>query len=118
MTSRKPCGSFGAKPITWSSSSYRVWVRRCWSATFHGLMRRPVLTQKQFSRAEARLRALPMTLFVGEPAVMGETVMTEAELRVYIDAFTRTGFAGPLNWYRNLRANWLDTANTAAHLAA
>jgi len=82
------------------------------SATFHGLMRRPALTLKQFNCADARLRALPITLFVGEPAVMGEPVMTEAELRVYIDAFTRTGFAGPLNWYRNLRRNWLDTLNT------
>jgi pimeloyl-ACP methyl ester carboxylesterase len=82
------------------------------SATFHGLMRRPALKLDAFHRADARLQALPMTLFVGEPAVMGEPVMSEAELRVYVEAFKRTGFTGPLNWYRNHHRNWLDTAQT------
>ncbi len=32
--------------------------------------------------------------------------MTEDELQVYIDAFTRTGFTGGLNYYRNIDRNW------------
>jgi pimeloyl-ACP methyl ester carboxylesterase len=32
--------------------------------------------------------------------------LTEEELDVYIDAFTRTGFTGGLNWYRNIDRNW------------
>ena len=39
-----------------------------------------------------------------EPA--GEPVMTEAELAVFVDAFTRSGFTGGINWYRNLDRNW------------
>jgi pimeloyl-ACP methyl ester carboxylesterase len=35
--------------------------------------------------------------------------MTDAELQVYVDAFTRTGFRGGLNWYRNLDENWRRT---------
>lgn len=75
---------------------------------FHNLMRRPGLKLGDF-QANGRLRALPMSLFTGEPAMMGEPIMSEAELQVYIDAFTRTGFAGGLNWYRNLARNWSDS---------
>ena len=32
--------------------------------------------------------------------------LSEKELGVYIDAFTRTGFTGGLNWYRNIDRNW------------
>lgn len=80
--------------------------------TFRGLMRRPRLSLEEFRTADPRLQALPMTLFTGEPEVMGEPVMSEDELSVYVQAFRRTGFTGPLNWYRNLRRNWEDTAGS------
>ena len=35
------------------------------------------------------------------PAWLGET-----ELRAYVEAFSRGGFRGPLNWYRNIDVNW------------
>ncbi|HZA11970.1 alpha/beta hydrolase [Mycobacterium sp.] len=36
--------------------------------------------------------------------------LRQAELDHYIAEFTRTGFTGPLNWYRNLDRNWELTA--------
>ncbi len=39
--------------------------------------------------------------------------LTEAELEVYVDAFTRTGFRGGLNLYRNIDRNWERTAAVA-----
>ncbi len=39
--------------------------------------------------------------------------LTEAELQVYVDVFTRTGFRGGLNYYRNLDRNWERTAPVA-----
>jgi pimeloyl-ACP methyl ester carboxylesterase len=39
--------------------------------------------------------------------------LTDAELQVYVDAFTRTGFRGGLNYYRNLDRNWERTAAVA-----
>jgi pimeloyl-ACP methyl ester carboxylesterase len=36
--------------------------------------------------------------------------LSEQELQVYVDAFTRTGFGGGLNWYRNIDRNWERTA--------
>jgi pimeloyl-ACP methyl ester carboxylesterase len=32
--------------------------------------------------------------------------MSEGELGVYVEAFSRTGFTGGLNWYRNIDRNW------------
>jgi pimeloyl-ACP methyl ester carboxylesterase len=39
--------------------------------------------------------------------------MTDAELEVYVEAFTRTGFGHALNLYRNLDRNWEQTADVA-----
>jgi pimeloyl-ACP methyl ester carboxylesterase len=39
--------------------------------------------------------------------------MTEEELDVYVRAFTRTGFRGGLNYYRNIDRNWERTAAVA-----
>jgi pimeloyl-ACP methyl ester carboxylesterase len=39
--------------------------------------------------------------------------LTDAELQVYVEAFTRTGFRGGLNYYRNLDRNWERTAAAA-----
>lgn len=40
--------------------------------------------------------------------------LTEDELRHYVDEFTRTGFTGALNWYRNFDRNWQVMADPAA----
>jgi pimeloyl-ACP methyl ester carboxylesterase len=36
------------------------------------------------------------------------------EFERYIEAFTETGFTGPLNWYRNFDRNWALTEHTPA----
>jgi pimeloyl-ACP methyl ester carboxylesterase len=36
--------------------------------------------------------------------------LTEADLAVFVEEFTHSGFAGPLNWYRNIDRNWELTA--------
>ncbi len=40
--------------------------------------------------------------------------LNQVELDYYIEQFTRTGFTGALNWYRNFDRNWELTADTAA----
>jgi pimeloyl-ACP methyl ester carboxylesterase len=80
--------------------------------TFRGTFRKTALSLEAL-RADARLSALPVTIFGREPALMGEPIIDEAELAIYVDAFRRTGFAGAINWYRNFHQNWLDTAGIA-----
>ena len=33
-------------------------------------------------------------------------MLTQEELDVFVQAFSRTGFRGAFNWYRNQRAGW------------
>lgn len=40
--------------------------------------------------------------------------VTADEFEHYIEAFTETGFTGPLNWYRNFDRNWELTEHTPA----
>jgi pimeloyl-ACP methyl ester carboxylesterase len=40
-----------------------------------------------------------------EPEVLPAWI-TQAEVDHYIDEFTRTGFTGGINWYRNFHRNW------------
>lgn len=86
------------------------------AATFRGLMRRPAVTLAQFAQLPARVQALPATMFTGEPAVMGSPLLDDDALRVFTQAYARTGFEGALNWYRNLHRNWLDTTETVDHV--
>ena len=37
---------------------------------------------------------------------LGEPIMSENELAVFVSAFESTGFTGSINWYRNLDRNW------------
>jgi len=37
---------------------------------------------------------------------LGEPIMSESELVVFISAFEKSGFTGGINWYRNLDRNW------------
>ncbi|XP_070554463.1 bifunctional epoxide hydrolase 2-like [Ptychodera flava] len=34
------------------------------------------------------------------------TLMTQSEIDYYVKQFKKTGFKGPLNWYRNIETNW------------
>ncbi|KAK2093884.1 Bifunctional epoxide hydrolase 2 [Saguinus oedipus] len=33
-------------------------------------------------------------------------MVTEEEIQFYVQQFKKSGFRGPLNWYRNIERNW------------
>ncbi len=39
-------------------------------------------------------------------APMGEPVMSDADIDVFVSSFEETGFTGSINWYRNMDRNW------------
>ncbi|EHB14253.1 Epoxide hydrolase 2 [Heterocephalus glaber] len=46
-------------------------------------------------------------LFVQSPEDPGLSKMvTEEEIQFYVQQFKKSGFRGPLNWYRNMERNW------------
>lgn len=79
--------------------------------TFRGTFRKPGWSLAKVA-ADARLRALPVTVFGREPALMGAPIADDEEISIYVETFSRTGFAGAIDWYRNFHQNWLDTEGT------
>lgn len=41
-----------------------------------------------------------------EKTPLGEPIMSNRELTVFVSAFEKSGFTGSINWYRNLDRNW------------
>jgi pimeloyl-ACP methyl ester carboxylesterase len=76
---------------------------------FERLMRRGVPLADVEARLAARGRMPNMVEMIEEGDALGEPLLADAELQVYVDAFTRTGFTGGINWYRNLDRNWETT---------
>lgn len=71
--------------------------------------RRSAVTLADFDKAateDARNLALTKLFEIPESEWGGEPLLTPEEAQVYLDAFTRTGFTGGLNWYRNFSRNW------------
>ena len=75
-------------------------------ATFRATMRRGRYSMDEFMALPAAVQAIPASVFLGDPDVMGEGFLSEDELAVYVEAYRRNGFRGPLNWYRNFKKNW------------
>jgi pimeloyl-ACP methyl ester carboxylesterase len=82
--------------------------------TFTQLVRSAV-PPAEAAAAWARPDGSPRTLaeVVAGPPMPGTPLLSAPELDVYADAFARTGFAGGLNWYRNLDRNWATTPHLA-----
>ena len=49
---------------------------------------------------------MPLINLAQSDAPIGQLMMSEAELAVFVDAFRQSGFTGGINWYRNFSRNW------------
>ncbi len=56
--------------------------------------------------ASAPLPGMAMINLARAEAPLGEPIMSDRELAVFVSAFESTGFTGSINWYRNLDRNW------------
>jgi pimeloyl-ACP methyl ester carboxylesterase len=70
------------------------------------MMRRNQITREEFDRLPPERQVISLLRSVRNAHVSGEALLTEAELDYYATAFTRSGFSGPINWYRNWTHNW------------
>ncbi len=80
---------------------------------FTQLMRRGVPLETVAERLAARGRMPNLVELVMDEEALGEPLLDDAALAVYVDTFTRTGFTGGINWYRNLDRNWETTPQLA-----
>ena len=82
--------------------------------TFDFFMRKPM------PRAEAASAEPPQKLNLAFPQRVAaydpkldprQPILTTEEERVFVDTYTRTGFTGGINWYRNISRNWQRAAD-------
>ncbi len=76
--------------------------------TFRFFMRKNTVTAEEYAKRPKEERNLELVhaLQSDESHWPGEVLLTPAELKVFVDTFTRTGFTGGINWYRNFTRNW------------
>jgi pimeloyl-ACP methyl ester carboxylesterase len=73
--------------------------------------RKSGMTIEEFEKRppEEKNLALVRALELDESLWPGNVLLSLEELDVYTRAFTRTGFTGGINWYRNFTRNWQTT---------
>jgi pimeloyl-ACP methyl ester carboxylesterase len=86
--------------------------------TFRFFMRRHVVTGEEYAKRplEERNLELVRALQSDESHWHGEALLDADEMRVFVDTFTRTGFTGGINWYRNISRNWELSASFEEHV--
>ena len=76
--------------------------------SFRFFMRKNGISALDYAKLpkEARNLELVNAIQSDESLWPGEALLTPDELKVFVDTFTRTGFTGGINWYRNMTRNW------------
>jgi pimeloyl-ACP methyl ester carboxylesterase len=80
---------------------------------FRFFMRKGGGTAEDFAKRpqEEQNLALVHALQTDEKAWPGQLLLNPEEMKFFVDTFTRTGFTGGINWYRNFTRNWEASAN-------
>ena len=73
---------------------------------FDVMMRKNQISRKQFEQLPANMRVLSLLKTVAREVSGGDPLLSDEERDYYADAFARSGFTGPINWYRNWTHNW------------
>ena len=79
------------------------------------LMRKNQLSRAQFEQLPPQKKIVSLIDIVAEEP-SGDPVLDKDELAWYAAAFGRTGFTGPINWYRNWTRNWEALADGNYHI--
>lgn len=70
------------------------------------LMRKQQVSREQFDRLPPAMKSLSLIKVFQRSQGSGEPLLTAEELDYFVAAFERSGFTGPINWYRNWTYNW------------
>lgn len=86
--------------------------------TFRFFMRKNGMTLEEFDKrpAEEKNLALVKALQTDEKDWGGELLLNAEEMKFFVDTFTRTGFTGGINWYRNFTRNWQESEGIAQRI--
>ena len=73
---------------------------------FDMMMRRGQISREQFDQLPREVKALSLLKLMARDQGSGEPLLTDPERDYFANAFAKTGFTGPINWYRNWTHNW------------
>ena len=73
---------------------------------FDMMMRRNQISRERFERLPAEMKSLSLLKVMARTESSGEPLLSDDERDYFANAFRRTGFTGPINWYRNWTHNW------------
>ncbi|NCF25466.1 MAG: alpha/beta fold hydrolase [Gammaproteobacteria bacterium] len=78
---------------------------------FDLMMRRGQISREQFDQLPREVKALSLLKLMARSHGSGEPLLDDAERDYFANAFAKTGFTGPINWYRNWTHNWETQAD-------
>ena len=70
------------------------------------MMRKNMITREQYEKLPPEYQVINLLRATRAAEASGDALLTESELDYYAAGFTRSGFTGPINWYRNWTQNW------------
>ena len=73
---------------------------------FDMMMRKNQVRRAQFDQLPPERKSLSLLQAMARKESSGDPLLTESERDYYATAFTKSGFTGPINWYRNWTRNW------------
>ena len=74
--------------------------------TFKFFFQKSILSADEFEKLEPEFQTLNFLEQFQAWDGQGEVVCSDEELDFYVQTFTKSGFTGGLNWYRNMSRNW------------
>jgi len=77
--------------------------------SFRFFMRKSGMKAAEYAKLPAEQRNLALVKALEADEVGwggGQSLLNDEEMKYFVDAFTRTGFTGGINWYRNFTRNW------------
>lgn len=80
------------------------------------VFRRLPVTRERYEQSGGSPRPYSMLAGLSKTTWPGDELLNESELAVFVEAFARGGFSGPINWYRNWSANWRASCALATQI--
>ena len=73
---------------------------------FDMLMRKNQVSRAEFEKLPPEKRVLSLLQTIARTEASGDPILGTEERAFFVAAFERSGFTGPINWYRNWSRNW------------
>jgi pimeloyl-ACP methyl ester carboxylesterase len=73
---------------------------------FDMMMRKNQVSRAQFDQLPPERKSLSLLQLMAREKAGGQPLLTDDERDYFANAFAKSGFTGPINWYRNWTRNW------------